>query len=64
MKAYALEKGLLFDPDALNDKQKKDPKFMASIQSAPTEMNSEIYFKCYSSIIADTLAIKNDPKLI
>ena len=50
LKAVALDKGLIYDPEALNEKQKKDAKFMAAIQKAPTTMNSETYFQAFTSL--------------
>lgn len=53
LKAIALEKGLIFDPDSLNEKQKKDAKFMAFVQKAPTQMNSEVYFQAFSALLKE-----------
>lgn len=64
LKLLAAEKGLIFDPESLNEKQKKDPKFMQSIQNAPSEMNSELYFKCLQQLVQETVLSKSDPKLL
>ena len=62
LKAFALEKGLIYDPDALNEKQKKDAKFMAAIQKAPTEMNSAVYFQALATLQKEIQDSRNDPK--
>lgn len=47
---FAKEKGLYVDPNALTDKQKKDPKFMESI-AGMTELNAKVLAKAFSQMI-------------
>ena len=48
--AYAKEKGLYVDPNALTDKQKKDVKYMESIVGM-TELNAKVLAKAFSQMI-------------
>ena len=47
LRLRAVEAGFLNDPELLNEKQRKDPKFMQQIATCPTEMNAELNFKCF-----------------
>lgn len=43
----AVDKGWLNQPDLLDEKRKKDPKFLATIANCPAEMDSELYIKTF-----------------
>ena len=51
--AYAKEKGLYVDPNALTDKQKKDAKYMESIVGM-TELNAKVLAKAFSQMIYES----------
>lgn len=51
---HAKEKNIYVDPNTLNDKQKKDQKYMESIN---TELTSEVIAKAVQSLV-NTLNIK------
>jgi hypothetical protein len=51
---HAKEKNIYVDPNTLNDKQKKDPKFMESIC---TELTPEVIAKATKSLI-EHLSVK------
>lgn len=51
---HAKEKNIYVDPNTLNDKQKKDPKFMESIC---TELTPEVIAKATKSLI-EQLSVK------
>jgi len=52
---HAKEKGIYVDPNTLNDKQKKDAKFMETVN---TELTAAVVAKAVQSLIA-TLNIKS-----
>ena len=45
---HAKEKSIYIDPNSLTDKQKKDPKFMESVN---TELTAEVIAKATQSLI-------------
>jgi hypothetical protein len=47
---YAKEKGLYVDPNTLNDKQKKDPKFMAEVN---LELTPAVLAKAYKAFVSE-----------
>lgn len=51
---HAKEKNIYVDPSTLTDKQKKDPKFMETVN---TEFTSEVVAKAVKSLLA-TLSVK------
>ena len=51
--SYAKDKGYYTDPATLNEKQKKDVKFMESIANS-MEMNSKVLAKAFSQMIFET----------